>query len=537
MPELKASSLNRIVGALVALLCLVALWMWHSMPLIPDEIAIRVQAGRFIQDNGIAQSLYAMCSSRAQPVPWMFVPSAWLLSLGDLYTNPVQLRFAAAALLLGFMFMVGRNALKHSNIAALLWMPAVVLGVAGSSLVYFRFEAFLLIHLCLCMAALDCIRKNTAAVSNWMMAAGLVFTLLTTSYVHPQSLLFVPLTAYLCYRLIGGKAIAPVKIGACAIVFGAIAVTTHLFFKLSCDEYKEIETFWGEMVFDITRLFSADALTILIEKFKLYSVSFGYNQTYTINYLPGITSDDFAAAQLFNAIIAISLFAIILTGIAISCYLAAQLFTRFVLRHPVILPFNVDAAIVFALIFFPTLFYFLYDAHLYFYRSFFLNFLFVMSIIIALCEFKGRRVHNMTAIAGGVLCILVLLSVIANAIYFYKPIKTYEGPSAALSRDWQHAPQNLDRFAQRCGIDLTQGGGIIDDLTYEGVKQYGRVYQITYLGLQMSLAHIKPKTVISLLKPNYVLARCTEMEAIGLGWPADKQEGELCCKRYSPAPQ
>ncbi|MDX1922055.1 MAG: hypothetical protein SFW65_02855 [Alphaproteobacteria bacterium] len=502
---------------------------------MPDEIAIRVQAGRFIQDQGMATGLFALCANRLQAVPGIFIPSAWLLSLGDLAFSPIDLRVISISALVLCAVIAMRGAFKNANHAAMLWMVAAFLGVSGSTLVFFRFEVFLIIHLCLCMTALQVLKKNQPGILHLVLTGALLFSLLTMGYVHPQAFLFIPLTAYLCYRLICGTRIDVVKLFIGLALFAGIAVTIHFFFQLSCVGHKEIEIFWGEMIFDMSRLVSADFFNIIKEKFKLFAFSFTYNDSYTIGYLPGITKDMFAARGILNAAIVIGLLMVMVTGVMLGCAYVYRFVAIYILRRQQPAGFDLDAAVGFSFIFFPSLFYLLYDAHLYFYRSFIINFLFVIAVVIGLSTIDNKLLKTITAYAGGVLCLVCAFSIYTNFAYFYKPIQTYEGPSASLDRDWAHAPERLNRFAQSCGIDLTKGGGIIDDVTYEGVKQYPRVYQITYLGLQMGLAKIKPETVITTLKPNYVLARCSEMEAIGLGWPADKQEGDLCCKRYSPA--
>ncbi len=514
----------------------VCIWQWHTIAIMPDEIAIRIQAGRYLQDHGTCFGLYALCADRVLPVPLILAPAAWLLSMGDLSFSSALLRLISIVSLGMCLATAAFYATTGRNKMSVLWLPAALMGVSASTLVYFRFETFITFNLTFIVLGLLCLHYHAPRIIRAVVAATLLFSLLCMAYTHPEAQLFIPVNAYITYRLLVGTAVKPLIIAAFALLFGYIGYTCFAFFQLSCKSYPGIEAFWNQMVSDPSNLQLALLPEYLLQKFNTFVKPFLYQDSYTINYLPGLSADVLAQPDItqINTAVQAALGLIMAAGLAVSAMLGWSWMQSIVIKKDAAAAPCFDRTIVFALIFFPTVFYFFYDANLYFYRTHFLNFLFVFSLAIGLSNCAGRITHYLTLLIGVLIIALTFHTHNLNEQHFVPKLKEYEGPSTSLYSKWILSPDEVLTFATNtCGIDVTQGGGIVSDYAHSVAKPYYRVYPMTYLSLQMSLAGIKAPEAIRILKPNYVLGRCTEMEQSGLGWPADQRLKDMCCTKLS----
>lgn len=520
---------------LVTILISILIWQWHAVAIMPDEIALRIQAGRYLQDHSTSFGLYPLCTDRIQNTPWIFTIPAWLLSMGDLLFSSAQLRLISIISLTSCLMIAAFYAATHRNRLAVLWLPAAVTSVAASTLVYFRFETFITFNLCFIALGMLCLRYKMSQALRICCATLLLLSLLFMAYTHPQAQLFIPLNAYITYRLLAGHTTRPMVIMIIVTLFSYIGYTSHTFFKLSCTSYPGIEAFWKQMVLDTSRAPSADIISYLASKLEIFTSAFLYKDSYKINYLPGLPADVLSTPTIsvLNFIVQIVIGFIIAAGFVVAALLGWSFVRKYILKKTAPHPFPLDGAIVFGLIFFPAIFYFLYDANLYFYRSHFLNFLFVFSLVIGLAQCSGRFMHYLTLTIGMLVIALTVHTHGINELLFVPKLKEHEGPSTSLHNKWILNPHDIESFAASCGIDLTKGGGIISDYTYNIVKPYYRVYPITYLNLHISLTGMKAEEIFRILKPNYVLGRCGEMEPQGLGWPPDKRSDDLCCKNLA----
>jgi hypothetical protein len=526
--------LRLIAGFSVFGFVMVALLLWGDIAIMPDEIAIRVQTGRFIQDAGMSYGLYGLCPDRFQPVPWIFIPSAWVLSWVDLHLSAIQFRSIQLAVLLGCFAVVTVLSTRSKNPSILLWIPAAMVGVSGSTLVYYRYEVFIYLHLLFGCLALYSFSVHQSRLARFVLAMGLIFSQLTMAYTHPQAQLFVPLTAYLTYRLIFGTRLQAVGLVIIALIFSGIAATTHVFFDLHCASQPGIAAFWKQMVVDGASFDFGAIMSASSEKFDILVKTFTYNTDYKMHYLLGLPSTvvDTPMIAFINNGIRFGLLLVAFTGVTLFLISLVRILI-FAIQHKMDMrKWHYDPELFFICIFGPIAFYYWYDNNLYFYRAHFLNAMAVLAIVIGASTIQLHLLVQRTiAVLGVLLVAIAVMSVVTNAAYFSPTLLNHEGPSTSISNEVLASPSKIEGFANACGIDVANGNAIVSDVTYEIAKRYKKIHAITYLGLQMSLAHVSAAEVIRAIRPNYVLARCTEMEMTGLGWPADKTMGLLCCSR------
>lgn len=531
-----AKYLQLIAGIFGFAVVAASLILWNDIAIMPDEIAIRVQTGRFIQDIGMSYGLYALCPDRFQPIPWIFIPSAWLLSWAELHFTVYQFRLIAIGSLLACFAGVAFVSVRSKKPLSLLWLPAAIVGVAGSTLVYYRYEMFTYLHLLLCCTVLYNLRAQQGMLTRLTLSASLIISQMTMAYVHPQAQLFLPLTAFLTFRLLFWTRLQAIGLIVVALAFGGIAMVTHTFFDLRCAAHPGIIAFWKQMVLD-TASFDIGAMMLASsEKFDAFTSAFTYNTDYKINYLLGLPSTVVEEPMIaaLNQVMKFGFLLVAFTGAVLFLTSLTRLLRFVFLDKMELNKWRFDAEIFFVSIFGPIAFYYFYDSNLYFYRAHFLNVVAVLVIVIGASNMQLRRLFNGVMGAFGLIFVSIAVgSVVLNATYFLPTLLSHEGPSTSMSNEIVGSPSKIEEFAKACGIDVTQGSGIVSDVTHEVAKRYEKIYSITYLGLQMSYAKVNAAEVIRTIRPNYVLARCTEMEMTGLGWPADKTMGLLCCSRLA----
>lgn len=534
---MKALQTKPVLFSIVFCLVLASLAVWHGMPIYPDEYSLRMEVGRFIQDKGFVSGLFSLCVASVEPVPLLFVMPAWLFSQMDLHFTSVQIRALPFAMVLGCAFLTAYYAIRNINPIASLLVTAAMVGVACSSLVFARYEFVLFINMFFGVLALNILSYHRSPLLlRAAVSACLIASALTSVYVHPQGIIFLPLTAYLSYRLVAIKAF-DTKIAFLWIIgFCFTAYTAHVFHALSCNEHPAIATFFSNMVFQPNSLQDIKWISYLTTKLATYVDVFTYRHVYSAHYLPGLSAEKITMSgigPILNIAIPAILVVVMLLSAIIALGIGGIAFYYYFIKRKPIPGLNTDAVITYFLIAVPIIFLFLYDAKQYFYRSIVINFMLTVALVIILSNLHYRFVARLASWLGAATCVICLGSIIANHIFFDMELRAYEGPGVSVSRNLVQLQSKVQDLAKSCGIDFTKGGGVIDDLTYDSVKQYHKVYPITYMGLQMGLIKASASDVIKLLKPNYVLARCTEMQATGIGWPADVNSGELCCTRLN----
>jgi len=538
-----------LLGAFLTLLAVAALSAWNNMPIYPDEIAFRLQMGRYIQDQGAVRGLYALCASNAKETPLLFVIPAWAISWLDLTYSLVDARVLPFFTILTAVVLAVLSAVRGVSPNAAAVATTAFIGVAGSGLILARYEFVHALNIVCCLGAFHFLESGSTRPS---LRYGLFALLLTSSllslYVHVQGLLFFPLTLYFVYQVVR-PGLGRTQTGLMTIILFVLMVQAAIrLHDSSCGGYPEIEQFWARMTFNLQELESVNLGFWLDGKFYKYLLSFQYRQNYAIGYLPGIAvltvgdgwERSFLAALNLGIRIIVSM-NLLLSGFAAigASVLALGQYRRGLMRHQPAASWTAKGlgggqALALVLLVLPIMFLFLYDSAQNFYRSFFLNFLAALLLAVFLSRLEVGRARPLATLYFGLCGAVVLVSLAVNAWWFTDRLRDgYEGPSLSLNRNWGGIRRDVEALSQACNMDLRKGRIILDDTTYDSLRRYPILYPITYLALQAEVAGISMSEVIARVQPNYALARCDVLRNTKLGY--QHQRGLLCCQNFSEA--
>jgi hypothetical protein len=535
---------NTAFSGILLLLSVAAISAWYYMPIYPDEIALRLQLGRFIQDKGIIYGLYAICTSNIKDTPFLFYLPALLFSVLDLTLSPVSMRIIPFIASMLSIFGALLFSIKGKNINAAMVATTAFIGVAGSGLVLARYEYAQVLNIASCLIAINTLELNsTQTLKRIFVITLLIVSCLFSLYAHIQGLLFLPLTFYLLFLHISSSKPSKQLIIVLISVFICFAITTINFHKSSCVGCHAIEQFWSNMTINTSTFKSISTHNWLVFKIKSYLSAFVYKTSYQAQYLPGIILHGqrslFYVSLLNNTIQFIVMTNFILL-VSITIYLFIYMCKFFLLNTAT--KFNLSIrglnyTIILILFVSPLVFLFIYDAAQNFYRSFLINFMVAISLsMVASQMFLIRYKHllNSYFIACG---LMTLISLAANLNWFSGRLKAgYEGPSIAIKTDWKGVSNDIILLTQDCNINLTKGRIIVDDLTYDSLKRYPALYAITYLSLTGSLANMSSQDIIEIVRPTAIIARCS---SINDWWRISikKYRNDLCCVNFLQPPQ
>lgn len=256
-----------------------------------------------------------------------------------------------------------------------------------------------------------------------------------------------------------------------------------------------------------------------------YAQSFYFKNSYAGNYLPGILIGGYWESifllglnQSIHIILIMNL--IILTcaafaaiAFAIKQYVALCKIRKFDSAISKKLE-GAHAVILFA---FPLLFLFFYDSARNFYRSFFINLLASILLAMLLSRINLGRIRSI-ATTYFILCgVVVCISLAVNVLFFTREFRDgFEGPSMSTNRNWDVITRDVLSLAQDCGMDLSKGRIIVDDMTYDSLKRYSHLYPVTYLSLSGGLTKLSSAEIISRVRPNFAIVRCDYLRAWGV---------------------
>ena len=529
-----------LAGALF-LLCVAALSAWHFMPIYPDEIAFRLQLGRYIQDQGLVQGLYPLCLSNVKETPHIFVIPAWILSWLDLSFSPIEIRVLPFMVVMAAMFLVIWYAVRGINPLSAVVATTAFIGVAGSGLVLARYEYVLVLNIVTCLGVFHFL--NSAASRSYLRY-GLCILLLISSllslYTHVQGLLFLPLTLYLAYRLLDlglGKTWAALLIVVLLITTTEAAIS---FNHSSCAGYPEIEQFWTRMTFDQGELASINFTDWLTGKFDKYFMSFIYKDNYAVNYLPGIKVEG-GWPQNILALLNQGIQTILMVNFLLFISVFIGVLVIFLKRNIVQRKLNDKwasdefgnlQAITLLLFAAPVIFLFIYDSAQNFYRSFVINLLIAILLTLCLSRVPLRRAKVFTGLYFFLCGIVVVGSLIINVWWFTGKLRTgYEGPSISLGRNWSGINRDVNALVKDCGMDMSKGRIVLDDLTYDSLKSYQHLYAATYMGLSVGINKTTMSAVIDKVHPNYAIARCDTLRRTSI--EIQHSRNQLCCVNFT----
>jgi len=534
------------------LLSIAALFAWYYSPIFPDEIAVRLLSGRYIQDNGLAQKLFYICPSNARETPLLFVIPAWILSWLDLHLSLVEIRILPFVTILAAIFLTIWFAIKGRNPAAAIGATITLIGVSGSGLIIARAEYWQVLNVACCVwifshlesASLRTghVERNTHTGMRYGLSALLLLSCLLSIYSHVQGLLFLPLTFYLIYRLVSSSrwkgTVATVIIG-----LFLLAVKTTITFKgTTCVEYPGIAQAINKMVFNPGEFESVKFTDWLAAHIHNYLQSFYFKDNYQVNYLPGINVGEgwlknllAGLNQSIHIILMVNLILFVCAAVAALIFAIKQYVAKYKLRGTGgTVTKGLEEAQAVMLFAFPIIFLFFYDANQNFYRSFFINLLTGIMLTMFLSRLYLGRLRTLV-IAYFVLCgAAVLASLIVNVWWFTGKFQAgFEGPSMSINKDWDGISRDVMSLAQDSGMDLLKGRIIVDDMTYDSLKRYPLLYPVTYLDLSGSLSKLTSTEIINRVRPNYAIVRCDYLRSWGV--TPQKTRNQFCAVNFLSA--
>jgi hypothetical protein len=538
-PEKRVRRQQVVFAGVLMLLSLAALSAWYVMPVYPDEIAFRMQLGRYIQDGGVVHGLYPLCASNIKETPLLLVIPAWILSWVDLVISPVEMRIFPFAIVFATVNLAIWYAIKGINPNAAVMATTAFIGVAGSGLVLARYEYVQALSIVCCLGAVHFLASGSQRpILRYGLFVLLLTSILLSVYAHVQGILFLPLALYLAYHLIR-PALGKFRAAFMMIVLLLLmAETTITFHHSTCVGYPEIEQFWKRMTFNLDELEPVDPTHWLRTKFGKYLGSFEYKRSYVINYLPGIVDDGWQQKSrgALNHVIK----AILLVNLLLSFFvpIGAYIFTVWrcinerqqrVTGVSAWLSHGQSLALVLLVV--PVIFLFLYDSAQNFYRSFFLNFLTAILLALILSRLPLAQVRTVATLYFGLCGMVVIVSLAANVWWFTGRLSAgYEGPSISINRDWHAFGLDLKALAADCDMDLSKGRIVVDDMTYDSLKNYPLIYPVTYMALSAEIVKSTMADVLNKVRPNYAIARCDSLRGGSIGY--QKSRNQLCCANF-----
>jgi len=528
-----SAAFRRTVGTTaVAFVCL---GVWVLSPLYPDEFAYRQELGRVVADRSVVYGLYEMCQSNMKMVPLILEPIAWVLSQTMRILSPLEMRVLSFAAVLAVVFTAVRQTGGSRNPAAGFLVLASFVGIAGSGLIFARYEFALELQLLSCLVATARVaRPKSGVLGDFVAMIGLILAAALSVWSHAQGLLLVPLTSYALLQLAVRRFGSAGSIAGVAslVLFVPLALTVH---HSVCPEHPQIEAFWRTLGFDASNLGARHLAEMMYEGAHMYVQSFLYAASFPLGYIPGVDSTS-VLMKVTNTLI--SFVVVGLGGFAL-CIPPVVLFRCFKLfrvnsvRVASAELFEKNQTMVIAtLITVPVFILFLYDAKHAFYRNFYMNHFLSVAACLALAPLTGRLSARLTTGTSAIVGILVGQSLILNTTLFLPPLwNGYETPATlSVFRSWSQVKRDTGEVARQCKMNLANGRIVVDDLTQAGVFSSPMTIPLTYLTLQANLIGINVHDAAIALRANYAILRCPDFTHLGV-LPQGKV-GEICCYSF-----
>lgn len=517
--------------AIPCFLGLLALAPWINSPIYPDEIAMHIHLGRYFQDNGIISGLFQLCKSNYRSIVGLAIIPAAVISYFDQILSLTQFRYISIAIIISTVAIVSLMNFGKKNFTHLAILVSFI-GVAGSSLVFARYEIFQLLNILICLI-IYAIFINSAPIKivKLFSIIFLILSLFLSIFSHIQGLLFLPLNIYCVYLILRKNDIFTLIIlGLTFLLFLYFGISFNQF---QCQEQPSIIRFVSNMTLRINDIFSINFYNSILTKLYLFTSSFNYSINYPINYLPGINSEEWFYPSILNKVITLLLIInllLILLFFIFFFYSSIRFFRTKIFNN------NYYDYLLTLFILIPILILFSFDSVLNFYRVIFLNFLFSVCSSIFLSRFKFHKAFKfLINIYILILVALVILSAFINYDYFSKKFldhSTLNSPSISSFTNWSYLDERINRVAAKCGVDLTLGKIIVDDLTFSSLKIRTNIFPLTYIALQADISKISVDDALLELQPNYAIARCAYMEGTKIGYPETARDGEICCYNF-----
>ena len=285
-------------------------------------------------------------------------------------------------------------------------------------------------------------------------------------------------------------------------------------------------------------------LIFLSDKLLRYIDQFQYKEAYDINYLPSAIPVSLAGqyvVNLLNVLIEFLLWANLFFSLAIAIYSVVLIVkTLFISTNGLSIKKRLSGSAPYLFIFFATgalLGLIVYDASTNFYRSFYLNLSMAISNGMVLSYSTNRLQWILRPI--GVLGLIACFSSIIVTFEIIRPkIQSGQvGPSIAIDTDWENVRADVNQLKQACDINDKTTKIMMDDMTYDALKQHSHLIPVTYFLLSASLSgesiedQLQANRILfKRVSPNAAIMRCGSFSLIDKK-PAS-QKSLLCCAKF-----
>jgi hypothetical protein len=451
--------------------------------------------------------------------------------------SPLEMRILSFTAVLAVVFMAVRQAAGSRNPAAGFLVLASFVGVAGASLIWFRYEFALEVQLLSCLvAAARLTSRRTGVPGDLGVAVGLILAAALSVYLHPQGLLFLPLTSYLLARF-AVRRFGSIGLTAGVVPFVLFVPPAMTLDHFVCTEHPQLEAMILNLYSGPSHRGPRQLAQLLSDDAQTYVGSFLYAASYPIRFLPGVDAAT-SPVRATNMLIAV---VVVVLGGFVLCIPAVALFRcckscRFRTRRRIALSELLEKNqpfVIAVLITVPVVFLFVYDISHAFYRYIYLNHLASIAACLWLASFSGRVAVRVTKGACAIIGIAVGASLILNAFLFVPPLwDGYTGPSLSVFRSWSQAAHDTNEAARLCKMDLQRGRIIVDDLTQAGVFSRPVTIPVTYLQLQAFYTGMSIHDAVISVKANYAILECPYFDTI-LDVKPQGRAGKICCYTFN----
>ncbi|MDB5619753.1 hypothetical protein [Tardiphaga sp.] len=540
-------SRQRQCWAACVIVCGAALFylsQWLKMPLYPDEIAFRLLRARYLADGAMAYGLLP-CLSNAREIPVIFRPVAYALSVIDSGAGWSMVRYPQVVGVMLALLTTLLVTIRRDAIAAALMTAAALIGVVGSGVILSRGEAPLFFLGVACVAGYGVVirRHPSPLISGTYLVVTTCLALMAV-FVHQQALILLPILLLLVLAIalrtpsLAMRGLA----GLCAVAMLVGATASLATAKVNCPEFPSIAPVFAKM--ELTGLARQEGWpgveTYLLNKLPRYAGIFGFNTKYDINYLPGfdpagsggalaVLNAGIVSAVLLNLLLAFVVMIVLGVG---SLRLALGSVGS---RHERLAGLLREPSLYLCLGIAGHLALLIYDVPTAFYRCFYVHFMLVMLNTMALSGIrgKGRLFLWPLGVASLVLCVA---SGFLSQEIDRKFAGGWAGPSIRLQTDWKAARMRIGEAAGRCNIGIKDTGIVIDDRTFDGMKQYPHLIPFTYLGFAVPPNEADAASLNRVLRrvsASAIVTSCQLMK--GWGFVPEFEKDGICCLKLPAA--
>jgi hypothetical protein len=197
--------------------------------------------------------------------------------------------------------------------------------------------------------------------------------------------------------------------------------------------------------------------------------------------------------------------------------------------------FNLATTVPYVYLFFATaghLGLFVVDIPTSFYRAFYIHFALVLINALALTGLRGIVRVGLWPIGVFSLLLCILSGAVVRDEIKPKFAAGWSGPSIQVDTNWRAVRLEVTKLAAKCGITEKESRIIIDDMTFDAMKQHPHLMPITYIGIAYNPdapGEKKEPEFIRSLGATYVLARCAYVAPHKIN--PDVRNDELCCAK------